>query len=366
MSASEKTKYYGLPLFAPDDVTSWEEFNKSMVEIDRLLYIAESAGGGGGGEIPPDLVDRVTALETEAASLAQEISNLGIVSSSHTDQINTLDAKAEELEADVSGLTSTTNELNVQVEDNTGDISVLVTKTNTLETEQAALGNDISDLQSDIATINTKISDLESDNTGLKNTTNNLSIQVEDNTGDIGTLVTKTNTIEQEQNALESDLNDLQSTVASFPNILVTHNIVINDRSSGVSVWLTNISNGENVNLGTWNTKKSLGFTVIQIGATNIFKGGYQFNYTGTGKTLPETFAFIRFYINLILKNEEKLPLIAEVTYYTTSPETPYIAHKVLCPACLSFSSTESSLVTVYFEKTLTEPATLRSVELYF
>lgn len=50
MAASEKTQYYQLPVYQPDDITSWlTDFNGAMEKIDAALH-AIAQGGGGGGE----------------------------------------------------------------------------------------------------------------------------------------------------------------------------------------------------------------------------------------------------------------------------------------------------------------------------
>lgn len=303
MGASQKTKYYGLPLFAPDDATSWEEFNNSMVEIDRLLYLAESAGGGG-GDIPPDLVDRVTALEAEALKLSEDIANLNIVSGANSSNISELQTKNTSLETKVDAL-------EVQTDDNTGDISSLVTKTNTLETEQGALGDEITDLQDANVDITEKINN----------------------------LTTKTNDL---------PIFKLDSMAPLADSVMI---------------YSSNAVNSDSTSLPKWNSNGRLGLQTFGNEEDDIIYGAWTYNYTFPQELTIDCYKII-FGVNHSVKNRRAC--IAQIHYTITAGDAS-INYKRLFPAILSYRSpgTANIIIQTDFAKG-NNPYSLSSIDIFF
>lgn len=85
MAASEHTQYYNLPVYQPDDTTSWlTDFNGAMEKIDTAIQEAAQSGGGSSinvvqttGESESDVMSQnavTNALQSDKTSLEEQIS----------------------------------------------------------------------------------------------------------------------------------------------------------------------------------------------------------------------------------------------------------------------------------------------------
>lgn len=163
MSASGKTTYYNLPIFSPDDVTTWTAFNNSMIMLDSILH---QISLNSGGQLPPELIEKIEELEKELGELQVDMENVN-------DNIDEI-----------------VKEVN-DIKDN-WEISktIILNEINSLKTNDENLESNISSLQSEIETVTTAIGNIETNITNIQteietiknnNSENNLSLILQTN-----------------------------------------------------------------------------------------------------------------------------------------------------------------------------------------
>lgn len=181
MGATGKTNYYELPLFMPQDATSWATYNQSMQKIDTIIHqIAQNSGG----EIPPDLMAKIIELENEIEQLNskqidqnENITNLNQLISNTNSKVTKNEVDIEEIENNINSLETDIDTLKTNKENIETSISEIQSTINNLETVDVNLESNISNLQSEIVTTTTAITNIENDIEALQNEIANVNLQ---------------------------------------------------------------------------------------------------------------------------------------------------------------------------------------------
>lgn len=154
---SNKTEFYGLPLWKASDVTSWlMQMNGAMIRIDSIMHnIALRTGING---IPEDLTNTVSQLCSEFNQFKVQLCE--VTNDVATQKLNILNLTQQinNMQTDLSSMQLTATNLN--------------TRMLTLETTQQNQANSLTMVQTDVNMMSKTINALQSALTQLQNSVN--------------------------------------------------------------------------------------------------------------------------------------------------------------------------------------------------
>lgn len=166
MSATERTQYYGYPLYKENDYTSWADYNSLATGADRDIFNAEAqanaakaqaeelAGNVGG------LSDSVTELMSNVNEMRQSNENLNVRVENVETHLNDVDEKVESLEnganttsGQIAALENSVSGLEDKSTKNENDIGTLTTRVNNTSDLVGQHGTDIAALKSEVSVL---------------------------------------------------------------------------------------------------------------------------------------------------------------------------------------------------------------------
>ena len=125
MSATGKTTNYNLPIYQPNDVTSYlVDFNGAMSEIDSAIYTAKSGADSANTKFD-NLSTNVENINETIVNIQSEIITVRNNGTDNTQAINLLQTHTNEQDALIEKNASDITGMNGKVEKNASDISSL-------------------------------------------------------------------------------------------------------------------------------------------------------------------------------------------------------------------------------------------------
>lgn len=140
------TKYFGLPMWKANDVTSWlYGMNKAMIEIDKLFHDFALRTGIDG--VPEELVTNVTNIENSIAILENQMrKNIGDIAETTKIVANTL-ANIEVIENKIKNLNFNYSNIDLRLASTENTSASVQAEVNKLAENMSILESNYADLE---------------------------------------------------------------------------------------------------------------------------------------------------------------------------------------------------------------------------
>lgn len=108
MATSKSTTNYNLPIYAPDDVTSWlVTWNGAMTELDSIIANVQKLAEAAGAD--------VTTVESAVEALKTGVQQLNTAVTKNADDITTANSEISGIKVNVSNITKNVTDLDTKV-----------------------------------------------------------------------------------------------------------------------------------------------------------------------------------------------------------------------------------------------------------
>lgn len=108
MATSKSTTNYNLPIYAPDDVTSWlVTWNGAMTELDSIIANVQKLAEAAGAD--------VTTVESAVEALKTGVQQLNTAVTKNADDITTANSEISGIKVNVSNITKNVTDLDSKV-----------------------------------------------------------------------------------------------------------------------------------------------------------------------------------------------------------------------------------------------------------